>query len=442
METKPCESCGNYFKVKRVDTKFCSNKCRQENYRKKNNIEPPEFLKGIEKKKEGLGNINQEPVRLQSKVLGREYLRLNGELRIRKYSRDLIIEEKKKFMTKYNTVVAKNPQLEKLLMTLGGAVGGAMIGKSFSKEKDTENDMIVKVGLGALTFAAGGYFLSQALKETDKEVFSKLDSIRTRIADLDKKINNEYFVIVELEQKLKKVPKYVIEQPKEEKIYVPMFDLSREKQPVYASKVQEQKTEQTGNKTHSIVNSMELQDKTFETLNFTGKWANFIGKPQPNFYMTIYGKAGQGKSNFSFQLAEFLANNYGKVLYVAREEGISTTTQGKVNLNNAVSQYLDFTDMKELEDINKSISERKYRFIVLDSVSTLKLEPMDIQVLKKNHKHLGIICIQQATKSGDARGSNEFSHDADIVIEIDKGQAITVKNRFAEKANEPYNIFN
>lgn len=446
METKPCENCGNYFKAKRADTKYCSNKCRQENYRKKNNIEPPDFLKqGIEKKKEGLGSINKEPTRLQTKILGKDYMRLNGELTMRKNSRNLIVEEKKKLIGKYNAIVQKNPQLEKLLVTVGAAVGGGVIGTQFFDKKDTGGDKFIKVGLGALAFGAGGYWLSQALKESDKETFSKLNSIRQRISELDLKINREYFVIVELEQKLKKTPKYVIEQPKEEKVYVPVFDLSRQKEPVYASKFQEQnqpKTQPTESRTHSIVNSMELQDKTFETLNFNGKWANFIGKPQPNFYMTIFGKAGQGKSNFSFQLAEYLANNHGKVLYVAREEGISTTTQGKVNLNNAVSQYLDFTDMRELNDISKSISERKYRFIVLDSVNTLKLEPMDIQVLKKNHTHLGIICIQQATKTGDARGSNEFSHDADIVIEIDNGQAITVKNRFAEKANEPYSIFN
>ena len=437
METKACENCGNYFKAKRTDTKYCSGKCRQEKYRKRNNIELPNFLKSNEKKKEGLGGLKDTQKRTKYKVYGKEYLKLNGELKMRKNSRNLIIDEKKRLMAKYTALVEKNPQIEKLLMTLGGAIGGAVVGKSFADKKDSENEKIVKVGLGALTFAAGGYFLSQALKETDQEIFNKLDFIRKRIAQLDLKINTEYFLIVELEQKLRKVPRYVVEQPREEKIYIPMFNLEKEKQPVYASKSQEQNKA----KNNSIINSFELQDKTFETLDFQGKWKNFIGKPQPNFYMTIYGKAGQGKSNFSFQFAEFLANNHGKVLYVAREEGISTTTQGKINLNDAVSPYLDFTDMRELDDISKSIQERKYRFIVLDSINTLKLEPLDIQILKKNHKHLGIICIQQATKNGEARGSNEFTHDADVVIEIKEGFAFPRKNRFAQIGEDAYSIF-
>lgn len=441
METKPCENCGNYFKAKRADTKYCSNKCRQENYRKKNNIEPPEFLKGVEKEKnKGLGSTETQPKQLRTKVLGKDYMRLNGELIMRKNSRNLIVEEKKKLIAKYNAIVQKNPQLEKLLVTVGAAVGGGLIGTQFFDKKDTGGDKIVKVGLGALAFGYGGYLLNKALKEDDKELFNKLNTIRQRISELDLKINAEYFVIVELEEKLKKVPKYVIEQPKEEKVYVPMFDLNRQKEVIYANRNKEQ-NQPKETSSHSIINSMKLQEQEFSTLKFTGKWANFIGNPQPNFYMTIFGKAGQGKSNFAFQIAEYLANNHGKVLYVAREEGISNTTQAKVNLNNALSQWLDFTDMRELEDISKSISERKYRFIVLDSINTLKLEPLDIQVLKKNHKHLGVICVQQATKSGDARGSNEFAHDADVVVEVSEGQANTIKNRFGMGKNEPYNIF-
>lgn len=441
METKPCENCGNYFKAKRTDTKYCSNKCRQENYRRKNNIEPPEFLKGIEKKKEGLGSIETEPKQLRTKVLSKDYMRLNGELLMRKNSRNLIVEEKKKLIAKYNAIIQKNPQFEKILATIGAAVGGGIIGTQFFDKKDTGANKFIKVGLGAVAFGVSGYWLSQALKESDKEIFDRLDSIKKRMSELDLKINQEYFVIVELEGKLKKMPKYVFEQPKEEKIYVPVFDLNRQKEVIYANRQKEQ-NQPRETSSHSIVNSMKLQEQEFDTLKFTGKWTNFIGNPQPNFYMTIFGKAGQGKSNFAFQIAEYLANNHGKVLYVAREEGISNTTQAKVNLNNALSEWLDFTDMKELDDISKSISERKYRFVILDSVNTLKLEPLDIQVLKKNHIHLGVICVQQATKNGDARGSNEFSHDADVVIEVNEGQANTIKNRFnITGTNNLYSIF-
>ena len=77
----------------------------------------------------------------------------------------------------------------------------------------------------------------------------------------------------------------------------------------------------------------------------------------------------------------------------------------------------------------------------MDSINTLNLEPSDLQVLKKNHPHLGIICIQQATKNGEARGSNEFTHDADVVIEIKDGLARPLKNRFAKIGENAYSIF-
>lgn len=443
MEAKRCEQCRDYFNATRSDAKFCSNKCRQNSHREKNNIPEPDFMKGFEKKK-GLGSINENKP-LQTKVLGKEYLKLNGELQVHKTAKILYDNDKKKLVSQYDGLIQKNPQLHKSLMVLGGAVGGGIIGTQLFDKKDKTQDKVIKVGLSALAFGFSGLILNEIMKEDDKIVLDKLNKIRNRIAKIDLSINSEYFLIVELENKLRKVPKYVIEQPEEERIYVPMFgNIEKEKVPVYANKMhQEQpKTEQREEKTHSIINSVDLQGRTFKTLDFKGKWGNFIGKPQPNFYATIYGKAGQGKSNFSFQLAEYLASNHGKVLYVAREEGISATTQGKLNLNNATSKYLDFTDMHQFDNIDKAIKERHYVFVVLDSVNTLELEPTDIQVLRKNNPHLGVICVQQATKNGTARGSNAYSHDADINIEISNGQATTTKNRFAEKTNEPYNIFN
>ena len=324
-KTKKCEECGNYFSAKRQDAKFCSNKCRQNNYRERHNIEKPANLQGNEKEKEGLQGIKNDREPTKSKVYSKEYIKLNGELRRHKNKQKLVEQEKMALMRKYTALINKNPQFEKALLTVGAALGGAAVSTKFFKKEDTETDKVVKLGLGALTFAAGGYLLNQTLKETDQEIFKRLNAIRQRIAQLDVKINTEYFLILELEEKLKQIPKYVIEQPREKRVYIPVFGGGKEKQLIYSPTKKPKKSA-------SIINSFELQGKTFEKLKITGKWRSFIGYPQPNFYMTIFGKAGQGKSNFSFQLAEYLANNHGKVLYVAREEGISSTTQEKINL--------------------------------------------------------------------------------------------------------------
>ena len=38
--------------------------------------------------------------------------------------------------------------------------------------------------------------------------------------------------------------------------------------------------------------------------------------------------------------------------------------------------------------------------------------------------------VFQATKDGNFKGSNEFAHDVDVVIEVDNGIAFTEKSRF------------
>ncbi|MCF6240944.1 MAG: hypothetical protein L3J74_06310, partial [Bacteroidales bacterium] len=75
------------------------------------------------------------------------------------------------------------------------------------------------------------------------------------------------------------------------------------------------------------VSSMELKNMTFKTLPFTGDWEKLIGHPSVPFHIMFYGKAGSGKSTISVQLAHYLASAHNmKVLFVAKEEGISSTT--------------------------------------------------------------------------------------------------------------------
>lgn len=51
-----------------------------------------------------------------------------------------------------------------------------------------------------------------------------------------------------------------------------------------------------------------------------------------------------------------------------------------------------------------------------------------------NNLFLNLICIQQTTKDGNFRGTQEFAHDVDVLIEVIDGTAYTNnKNRFGQK---------
>lgn len=168
----------------------------------------------------------------------------------------------------------------------------------------------------------------------------------------------------------------------------------------------------------AIMNSMDFADLEFETLGFTGKWLELIGDPSSNFTAMVYGKPKMGKSYLCIDFAGYLARNHGKVLYVAKEEGLDLTLQKKLNdkavahPNLFVSSFLP-------------TSLKGYDFIFLDSVNRLGLEPGDLNKLKAANPTKSFIFIFQSTKDGNFRGANSFQHDVDVVIEVpEKGKAV------------------
>jgi len=186
---------------------------------------------------------------------------------------------------------------------------------------------------------------------------------------------------------------------------------------------------QTDNK--GIMNSTELLNYSYQRYPFQGKWENFIGQPSKNFHAMIYGRPKQGKSILSVQFAQYLSENFGRVLYVASEEGFSVTLQNKIKEFAMDNANLDFANFRTYEQIREALHVRKYSFVFIDSVNFIKITPEDIEDLKAENKNTAFITIQQATKNGNFRGSQEFAHNCDAVIRVEAGKAFH-QGRFQE----------
>lgn len=168
----------------------------------------------------------------------------------------------------------------------------------------------------------------------------------------------------------------------------------------------------------ALMNSLDFVNLQFDTLGFRGKWLELIGDPSSNFTAMVFGKPKMGKSYLCVDFAGYLARNHGKVLYVAKEEGLDMTLQTKLSdkavahPNLDVSSYLPTT-------------LAKYDFIFLDSVSRLGLQPEDLNKLRTQNPSKSFVFIFQTTKDGNFRGANSFQHDVDVVIEVPKrGKAV------------------
>lgn len=171
-----------------------------------------------------------------------------------------------------------------------------------------------------------------------------------------------------------------------------------------------------------IMSSRDLKDYRYDCYEFDGKWEDLVGKPSKKFHMMVYGRPKQGKSYFCFDLAQYLSN-FGKVLYIAAEEGFSATLQKKLQDMGGDNPNLDFANFRDYETIKNALPGHDYRFVIIDSVNYIRIEPEEIETLKAENPRMALITVQQATKDGKFRGSQQYAHNCDIIIEVIEGIA-------------------
>ena len=170
--------------------------------------------------------------------------------------------------------------------------------------------------------------------------------------------------------------------------------------------------------TPAIMNSMDFAKMEFDTIGLQGKWLSLIGDPSSNFTAMVFGKPKMGKSYLCIDFAGYLARNHGKVLYVAKEEGLDYTLQIKLNDKNVKHPNLFVASI-----LPNDLAQ--YDFVFLDSVNKLGLAPEDLNRLKSFNPTKSFVFIFQTTKQGTFRGANSFQHDVDIVIEVpEQGKAV------------------
>jgi len=186
-----------------------------------------------------------------------------------------------------------------------------------------------------------------------------------------------------------------------------------------------------GERGDGIMSASDLMNFKYNKYDFFGKWGDFVGQPSINFHAMIYGRPKQGKSILSVQWAKYLSENFGKVLYVASEEGFSVTLQKKVMEFAMDNPNLDFANFRDFEQIKNAVNRGGYRFVFIDSVNYIRITPEDVEDIKAENPQTAFITIQQATKNGNFRGSQEFAHNCDMVIRVEAGMA-SHQGRFQE----------
>jgi hypothetical protein len=178
-----------------------------------------------------------------------------------------------------------------------------------------------------------------------------------------------------------------------------------------------------------VLTAEEMATRKLDLLNFFSFWNSLFGNPARNFTMMFHGEPHNGKTIFLLKLAQYLAENFGDVLYVSSEEFASPTMTKKVNeFLNPLPSRLHFAENLQDPDLSD------YQFIILDSVNDLGLKINAYKELRKEHPDKAFIFILQHTKAGDFKGGKDWEHIAEIAGEVHKGVVNITKNRYAPKS--------
>jgi predicted ATP-dependent serine protease len=173
---------------------------------------------------------------------------------------------------------------------------------------------------------------------------------------------------------------------------------------------------------------------------FRGEFYRLFKNPDKAFVAMIYGKPGNGKSTFAIQFADYLAKNFGKVLYASNEEFKEYEKASKSLQDNLVLNGVDSDDIKWTKDLN-GLDLNKYNFVFVDSVQSVGLEIKDFEQIKHNYANTAFILIFQVNKGGVFSGNNGWRHLVDAVLEVNDFTTYNQK-RYAGEANkdEPVEI--
>jgi KaiC/GvpD/RAD55 family RecA-like ATPase len=169
-----------------------------------------------------------------------------------------------------------------------------------------------------------------------------------------------------------------------------------------------------------------------------------FGKLTNNFVMIIWGMSGNGKSNFTMQFIIALMQ-FGKVLYVALEEGFEATTQLTAMRQldeEAHSGKIEFADHEmKIEELKKKLKKKKSpRFIVIDSLQYWKITYDQYKELKEMFPNKTFIFISHAAgKLPRGKTAEDIMYDAGIKVRIEGYVCTTVISRYG--GNMPYVIW-
>jgi hypothetical protein len=178
-----------------------------------------------------------------------------------------------------------------------------------------------------------------------------------------------------------------------------------------------------------------ILDKKYKLLNWDGEWRDAFSTPELSGTWFVYGKSGNGKTSFLFQLIKELAKRE-KVLLDSLEEGQGETIQKSF-------KRIDFSEVKKnvllVSDGYVDLIERLHRrnspnIVAIDSFQYLQISYQQYIVLKETFpKKLFIFVSHVDGNSPAGRPAKSVMFDASLKIYVEGYRALSKGRYIGEK---------
>lgn len=403
-EQKVCAYCKSDFIASNSRQIYCKKSCKARAYELRKGQDSPEFL-------------TNEDYELVSKEVST------------KIENPLYIDAKKKIEHVEQKKVIKQGEIQKLETELSTILNDS-------------NAALWGVGAGA-----GGWLLSQLF--TDKTeiglLFGAIGGLGAGAIRHNQHVNNP-----KVKQRIEKLKRELFVQKGQLKFTEKSIRMNTtaisllpkfiEETEIKEIKIPKRKglLNKKGSKS-TFTSAADLRETSFDLYELKNRLGRFLGSIAKNSFITAFGKPGSGKSTFFLQLADFFTQ-YGIVLYVTPEEGISPTFQAKLKSNNISNEDIHITAFTKLSEIRSALKKYNYAFCFIDSINMIvDAEPDKLEKLRNDYSDTCFAMILQSTKDGKFKGSNEYAHNSDIHIKVTAGLAETEKNRFNQLSE--YEVF-
>ena len=187
-----------------------------------------------------------------------------------------------------------------------------------------------------------------------------------------------------------------------------------------------------------VVNTDKYKDVNIPSLglNKNTQWHYLMGDPSVNFMAMLHGLPGNGKSTFSIQFADYFQRNHGDVLYIASEQkGYNKSFQDLLHQYNVGSNFDIANDSKDHNYKKILAAAKEYKLVIIDSINHIGLTSEQFEDIREKSPKTAFLAIMQSAKDGNFKGSQEWAHNCDIIIEMRKMVAHQTKSRFSQPAH-------